>query len=82
MSPNPRRDASFVIRIWWERGVEDRVRWRGRVVHASNRQSAYFEAIPVLVKFLEQWTGDLSNQSEETGTVYLEQSLEEDNCSA
>jgi len=62
MSSTPHKDASFIVRIWWEQRGGRRVAWRGRVIHAQTHQSAYFEGIPALVAFLEQWTGSLSTE--------------------
>lgn len=59
MPNSPRRDASFVIRIWWEREAAGRVHWRGQATHAQTSQSVYFEEILSLVAFLERWAGEL-----------------------
>ena len=64
MSPNSRRDASFVVRIWWERSHEGPARWRGQVIHAESRQPAYFGTLSALFAFLEQWVGDLEWQGQ------------------
>lgn len=64
MPKNPRRDASFVVRIWWERWGKGLVRWRGQVVHAETRQSAHFDSIPTLLAFLEKWSGNLKSNDE------------------
>ena len=60
MSNNPIQDASFVVRIWWEQTGQDDFSWRGQVVHARTRQSAYFKDIDSLVTFVERWAGDLA----------------------
>ena len=57
MSLLPHRDASFVVRIWWERMDQGQVYWRGEVVHSLSRQSIFFDNLSTLVAFLERWVG-------------------------
>ncbi|RME60887.1 MAG: hypothetical protein D6790_08620 [Caldilineae bacterium] len=58
----PRGDASFIVRIWWERPVDGRPIWRGQVIHVLGQESAYFQTVQELVAFCEQWTGALSSK--------------------
>jgi isocitrate dehydrogenase kinase/phosphatase len=57
MPSNLQRDASFIVRIWWERRVGPESVWRGQVVHAQTRQAAYFNDVSVLINFIYRWTG-------------------------
>ncbi len=59
MTPKVHRDASFIVRIWWEHGESGQIRWRGQAVHATTRQFVYFDDVPSLLTFLEQWAGSL-----------------------
>lgn len=54
---NLRRDASFVVRIWWEPTAEGPPLWRGQVVHALTGETRYFARVEDLVAFMEQWAG-------------------------
>lgn len=64
MSEKFYQDASFVVRIFWERHPQELLRWRGQVIHASTQQSVYFEKIDDLHEFIHEWTGILhSNNS-------------------
>ena len=56
---NLRHDASFIVRIWWERPVGSGPVWRGQVVHAKSGQARYFDRLDTLAAFVEQWTGEL-----------------------
>jgi len=51
------REASFVVRIFWDRHSEDALKWRGQVIHAQTQQSMYFERLEDLHEFLDRWTG-------------------------
>ncbi len=66
MSPNLRRDGTFVVRIWWERRTGDSPLWRGQAFHAITGRSRYFETMEELVAFLIRWTGA---RSPEDGTA-------------
>jgi hypothetical protein len=57
MSENLFREASFVVRIFWDRQAKDALKWRGQVIHAPTQQSVYFERLQDLHEFLDQWTG-------------------------
>ena len=53
------RDASFIVRVWWERRIDAGPLWRGQVVHAPTGQSRYFDQLEDLLAFMEQWAGRL-----------------------
>ena len=53
------RDASFIVRVWWERHIDAGPLWRGQVVHAPTGQSRYFDQLEDLLTFIEQWAGRL-----------------------
>ncbi len=57
MTSPVRRDASFVIRIWWERGSKGPAVWRGQVVHVQTGQIAFFRRKDTLIAFIERWSG-------------------------
>jgi hypothetical protein len=57
MPTSPHRDASFIVRIWWEHGRGARPLWRGQVVHAWSSQARYFDQLPDLLAFIDEWTG-------------------------
>ena len=56
---NLHRDASFVVRIWWEQRQEGPPLWRGQVVHAPTGETRYFDRVEDLVAFMEQWAGHI-----------------------
>lgn len=60
MAPSPYRNASFVVRIWWEASSGGQAFWRGQVVHASTGQHAYFDDLAALLDFLQRWAGNLT----------------------
>jgi hypothetical protein len=51
------RDASFVVRIWWEQRPGAEPLWRGQVIHTATNQARYFERVEDLVVFVQNWTG-------------------------
>ena len=55
-------DASFVVRIWWEkRGSEQAAPlWRGYIQHVQSGQTAYFSSTHELLALMARWAGDLS----------------------
>ncbi len=57
MPANPARDASFIVRIWWEHGHQTGPLWRGQAVHAPSGTSRYFDRLCTLLAFIEEWTG-------------------------
>lgn len=60
MAQQKRRDASFVVRIWWEdrnRAVTGSPVWRGQVQHAVSGESVGFHSVGELWDFLRRWTG-------------------------
>jgi hypothetical protein len=55
-----RQDGSFIVRIWWEQGIEDGQaisHWRGWIQHVRNGNHAYFASLRDLTDFLERETG-------------------------
>ncbi|MBU0490896.1 MAG: hypothetical protein KKA73_25805 [Chloroflexi bacterium] len=71
-SPTP-RDASFIVRIWWEgRSPEPgALVWRGQVQHATSGESIGFCNMVELYEFLQRWTGAY-NSTDQTAEVCLE----------
>jgi len=56
-----RHDASFVVRIWWERSDQGTAPlWRGYVQHAQSQEAVYFNCTESLLAFLQHWAGDLA----------------------
>ena len=51
------RDASFVVRIWWEQRPPAEPLWRGQVIHTATNQACYFERVEDLVVFVQNWAG-------------------------
>jgi len=51
------RNASFVVRIWWEERQDGPPLWRGQAIHTATNQSRYFERLEDLVAFVQNWTG-------------------------
>ena len=51
------RDASFVVRIWWEQRQDGPPLWRGQAIHTATNQSRYFERLEDLAAFVQNWTG-------------------------
>lgn len=64
MPANLHRDASFIVRVWWERPAGLDAFWRGQAVHAKTGQACYFERVEDMVTFMERWTGPLWQQEE------------------
>ncbi len=62
---HPYRDASFVVRIWWETPANMTPKWRGQVIHSHTQQSQYVEDISSLIDFFERWSGKLEPQNED-----------------
>lgn len=56
--------ASFIVRLWWELDRSDDPVWRGQVVHAASRRSAYFQDAAGLIEFFERWMGNLSTHDD------------------
>lgn len=57
MAVSQLRDASFVVRIWWEYPTNGAPLLRGRVEHAPSGEAVYFEEFQTLVSFLYEWSG-------------------------
>lgn len=57
MPTTMRCDASFVVRIWWERRIGVPPIWRGQAVHARTGQVHYFDQLEDLLAFIGRWTG-------------------------
>ncbi len=51
-----RRDASFVIRIWWEE-CDQGFLWRGQVIHAPTGEVLYLDQLEEILSFIQQWSG-------------------------
>jgi len=60
MSLTRRRDASFIVRVWWEQRESAPPIWRGQVQHAASGQTAFFQTVGDLLRFIEHWTGNLT----------------------
>jgi len=59
-----RRDASFIVRIWWE-GREQATAepiWRGQVQHAATGEAISFHNLEQLGTFFHRWTGALTTE--------------------
>ncbi len=59
------RDASFVVRIWWEPRQEGPPLWRGQAIHTATNQGRYFERLEDLVAFVRKWTGIPSKEEDD-----------------
>jgi len=60
------RDASFVVRIWWEdrnQYAEPPI-WRGQVQHAGSGEATGFRSMGELWNFLRRWTGAQTRESD------------------
>lgn len=57
MPPLAHRDASFVIRIWWERRSKRPAVWRGQIIHVQTGQTIFFQHEGVLIDFIQRWSG-------------------------
>ena len=63
MSPEPpiaQRDASFIVRIWWERRRFHQAIWRGQIIHVQTGQSRFFQCEADMMAFVRRWTGAAS----------------------
>lgn len=60
MLENHLREASFIVRIYWEKYAGDSRKWRGQAIHVQTQKSIYFERIDELNKFFNEWTGIFS----------------------
>jgi hypothetical protein len=64
--PSQDKNASFVIRIWWEEVGDSPAAtplWRGWVQHARSGEAAYVQNLEALLSFMERWTGRLDSES-------------------
>ena len=59
MADNQTSQASFLIRIWRERG---QLTWRVWVQHIQSSESAYLRGLDELWAFVERWIGDLHDR--------------------
>lgn len=60
MAPDSaKQSGSFIVRIWWERSVEDVAggHWRGWIQHVRNGHQIYFADLRDLATFIEGETG-------------------------
>ena len=57
MPPLFRRNASFVVRIWWERRRDRPPVWRGQIIHVQTGQTLFFQRAEALITFIGHWTG-------------------------
>jgi hypothetical protein len=57
----PRRDGSFIIRIWWERGAARSSaaagHWRGSIQQVRTGKQVYFTSLRELAELIERETG-------------------------
>ena len=67
MEPIGKRDASFIIRIWWEKRRNKSEMWRGQIIHVQTGQTVFFQCENVLVAFIRHWSG--ANAPDEDGTL-------------
>lgn len=51
------RDASFVVRIWWERPESGAPVLRGSVQHVLTGEIAYFDDLRALAVSIARWCG-------------------------
>lgn len=61
--------ATFVARIWLERGTENNVMWRGHIRHVQGKAETYFNDFADMGAFLEQISGTPSPLSEHKETI-------------
>jgi hypothetical protein len=67
-SSTVQRDASFIVRIWWERRRWHPAIWRGQIIHVQTGQSCFFQSEADMTDFVRRWTGatPVSSHQEET----------------
>ena len=61
--PTVQHDASFILRIWWERRRWHPAIWRGQIIHVQTGQSCYFQDERDMTSFIRRWTGATSRSS-------------------
>ncbi|HBY95591.1 MAG TPA: hypothetical protein DEP84_16825 [Chloroflexi bacterium] len=55
----PHETLTFLVRLWRESDDEGGPQWRGRVEHVASQEVGYIEDGASLIRFIQQWTGDL-----------------------
>ncbi len=65
MTQPTRRDASFIVRIWWEGRDQatDEPIWRGQAQHAATGEAVSFRNLEQLGGFIRRWTGALTTEN-------------------
>ncbi len=64
--PRPiKRDASFIIRIWWERRSQESAVWRGQIIHVQTGQSRFLQNESTLIGFIRRWSGAADARDDE-----------------
>lgn len=69
MTPLDNRNASFVLRIWWEEADAKpggRRLWRARVQHVRSGEATYVQDLEGLLGFIERWAGRLATRERST----------------
>jgi hypothetical protein len=51
------QDGSFVVRIWWEHGEQETMRWRGWIQHVRKGTHRSFQTMAEMISFIERETG-------------------------
>ena len=66
MAPFGKRDASFIVRIWWERSHDQAAMWRGQIIHVQTGQTVFFQREQALMTFIRRCSGTKIPDNEET----------------
>ena len=66
MTQPTRRDASFIVRIWWEGRDQATAEpiWRGQAQHAATGEAISFRNLEQLGTFFRRWTGALTTEDD------------------
>ena len=65
MSHPSQRDASFIIRIWWERRSQESAVWRGQIIHVQTGQSRFLQDESALIAFIKRWSGAVGGRDDD-----------------
>ena len=66
MKPFIKRDASFIIRIWWEKRRNKSEIWRGQIIHVQTGQTIFFQQENDVVMFIQRMCGTAAPGEEDT----------------
>ncbi len=61
-----KRNASFVVRIWWEQKSRKLAVWRGQIIHVQTGQTFFIQDENALLNFIRRWTGTSGPQTDES----------------